>query len=97
MAQPPPSSSSPPPTPRHPYTVFVSHAHADNTLCDSYVGALRARGLDVWYDRTNMQDGHMLSAEIEAELRARTAFVVLVTPASLASYWVRLEIGAFYC
>src|SRR5215469_14396366 len=75
--------------------VFVSHAHADNVLCDRYVAALRARGLDVWYDRTSMQDGHMLSVEIERELERRLAFVVLLTPASIASYWVNLEVSAF--
>jgi tetratricopeptide (TPR) repeat protein len=75
--------------------VFVGHAHADNELCDRYVAALRARGLDVWYDRTNMQVGHSLSTDIEAELRQRTAFVVIATPASLASQWVRSEIAAF--
>lgn len=78
-----------------PHTVFVSHAHADNAVCDRYVEALRARGLDVWYDRTNMQDGHMLNAEIEAQLEIRTAFVVLLTPASVASYWVNLEVAAY--
>lgn len=77
------------------HTVFVSHAHADNALCDRYVAALRARGLDVWYDRTNMQDGHFLSTDIERELEQRTAFVVLLTPASVASYWVNLEVSAF--
>src|SRR5579872_1620502 len=75
--------------------VFVSHAHADNELCDRYVTALRDRGLDVWYDRTSMQDGRMLSAEIERELERRRAFVVLLTPVSVASYWVSLEISAF--
>jgi tetratricopeptide (TPR) repeat protein len=78
-----------------PHTVFVSHAHADNELCDRYVAALRERGLDVWYDRTNLQVGHSLSTDIEAELRRRTAFVVIATPASLASQWVRSEIAAF--
>jgi tetratricopeptide (TPR) repeat protein len=77
------------------HTVFVSHAHADNELCDRYVAALRARALNVWYDRTNMQVGHSLSSDIEAELRRRTAFVVVATPASLASQWVRSEIAAF--
>jgi tetratricopeptide (TPR) repeat protein len=76
-------------------TVFVSHAHADNPLCDRYVTAMRARGLDVWYDRTNMQDGHFLSTDIERELERRTGFVVLLTPASVASYWVNLEVSAF--
>jgi tetratricopeptide (TPR) repeat protein len=77
------------------HTVFVSHAHADNELCDRYVAALRERGLDVWYDRTNMQDGHFLSEQIAMELERRNAFVVLLTPASVASFWVRLEIQAY--
>jgi hypothetical protein len=75
--------------------LFVCHAHADNELCDRYVADLRACGLDVWYDRTNMQVGHSLSTDSEAELRGRTAFVVIATPASLASQWVRSEIVAF--
>jgi TIR domain len=75
--------------------VFVSHAHADNVLCDRYVEALNKRGLDVWYDRTNMQDGHFLDEQISRELQQRSAFVLMVTPASLASYWVKLEVGAF--
>ena len=80
---------------QQPHKVFVSHAHADNDLCDRYVAALRARSLDVWYDRTNLQGGQSLSSEIERELEQRTAFVVMLTPASLASYWVRLETDAF--
>src|SRR5690348_11978949 len=77
------------------HTVFVSHAHADNALCDRYVATLRERGLDVWYDRTNLQVGQRLSKEIERELKRRTALVVLLTPASTDSYWVDLEVAAF--
>lgn len=75
--------------------VFISHAHADSALCDQFVAALRAHGLDVWYDRTNLQSGAALSSEIERELQARKAFVVLLSPAAVASYWVRLEIDAY--
>ncbi|MGH2515618.1 MAG: toll/interleukin-1 receptor domain-containing protein, partial [Ktedonobacterales bacterium] len=78
-----------------PHTVFVSHAHADNELCDRYVAALRARGLDVWYDRINMRDGHFLSDQISEELERRTAFVVLYTPASVDSFWVKPETRAY--
>jgi hypothetical protein len=77
------------------HTIFLSHAHADNALCDRYVEALRARGLDVWYDRHNMQAGVSLSDDIERELHTRSAFVVMLTPASVGSYWVKLEIAAF--
>jgi ABC-type transport system substrate-binding protein len=75
--------------------VFVSHAHADNERCDAFVEALRARGVDVWYDRSNLQAGHSLSGDIQQELESRLVFVLLATPASLESYWVQAELDAF--
>src|SRR5215469_4217059 len=77
------------------YTVFISHAHADNALCDRFVAALQASGLDVWYDRANMEGGRSLSVEIQKQLAERTAFVVLLSPASANSYWVQLETDAY--
>ncbi len=74
---------------------FVSHAHADNDLCDRYVAALRARGVDVWYDRTNAQAGHFLGTEIQRELTQRSAFVLLLTQHALDSFWVQLELQAY--
>ncbi|WIG58200.1 MAG: hypothetical protein OJF49_000945 [Ktedonobacterales bacterium] len=73
-------------------SVFVSHSHADNDLCDRYVAALRARGLDVWYDRNNAQNGHLLGEEIQREIQQRPAFVLLMTRHALESFWVKLEI-----
>jgi ABC-type transport system substrate-binding protein len=77
------------------HTVFVSHAHADNELVDPFVSALRARGVDVWYDRSNLEAGHFLSEEIQQELQNRTALVLMLTPASIESYWVQTELNAF--
>ena len=70
---------------------FLSHAHADNALCDRYAAALTARGIDAWYDRTNAQVGHLLGNEIQAELQRRSAFVLLLTQHALDSFWVDLE------
>ncbi len=42
-------------------TTFMSHAHADNEECTDYAMRLRARGIDVWIDLSNLQTGHMLS------------------------------------
>lgn len=74
---------------------FVSHAHADNDLCDRYVDALRARGVDIWYDRNNAQAGHFLDREIEQQLEQRSAFVLLMTQQALDSFWVQQELGAY--
>lgn len=79
----------------HQRTVFLSHAHADNPLADRYAVALRERGLDVWYDRTSLRNGTGLSEVIEQELVRRGAFVLLVTPESNKSHWVRLELDTY--
>jgi Mrp family chromosome partitioning ATPase len=78
----------------HP-ALFISHAHADNEVCDRYAAALRARGVDVRYDRDDLQRGQMLSAEIERELARRPVLVVLLSAAALGSYWVDIEVQAF--
>jgi outer membrane protein assembly factor BamB len=75
--------------------VFISHAHADNDVCDRYVDALRTRGFDVWYDRSDMQSGRQLSDEIQREMSARSVFIVMLTPASVDSFWVALETSAY--
>ena len=77
------------------HPTFVSHAHADNDLCDRYVAALRARGIDVWYDRNNAPAGHFLDREIEQQLEQRAAFVLLMTQQALDSFWVQQELGAY--
>jgi ABC-type transport system substrate-binding protein len=77
------------------HRVFVSHSHQDNDLCDAFVEALRARGVDVWYDRSDLQVGHLLSTAIQQELQVRTVFILLATPASITSYWVETELAAF--
>lgn len=70
--------------------IFVSHSHKDDAYCHAFVAALRAAGLDVWYDEHNATAGH-LRALIERELRLRPIFVVVLTPAALASEWVTDE------
>ena len=74
---------------------FVSHAHVDNDACDRYVAALRARGIDTWYDRNNAQAGHFLGTDIQHELERRSVFVLLMTQAALDSFWVQVELQAY--
>src|SRR5579884_2000142 len=78
-----------------PRTVFISHAHADNVLCEQIALALRQQGIDAWIDLKNLQDGHSLSGDITYELVRRQAFVLLLTGASNASHWVGQELDTF--
>ena len=75
---------------------FVSHAHADNDMCDPYVAAWQQRGVSLYYDRANPQVGHDLGEALERELKRAGALIVMVTPAALASFWVREEIAMFF-
>lgn len=78
-----------------PHAVFVCAAPTDTTEGERYATALQASGLDVWYDRTGLQVGTLITDTIEQHLRQRTALVVLLTPASVRSHWVKMQVGAF--
>jgi formylglycine-generating enzyme required for sulfatase activity len=75
---------------------FVSHAHANNAQCEPFVAAFQRRGVSLYYDRANPQVGHDLGEALERELQRATALIVMVTPAALASFWVREEISIFF-
>lgn len=73
--------------------VFVSHHHGDVAFCRPFVEGLRAHGLDVWYDETNLLAG-ALRERIEAVLQTCEHFVVVLSPGAVASKWVNAEIDA---
>ncbi len=75
---------------------FISHAHGDNPLCDPYSAALTRLGVPHYYDRTNPQVGHDIGEALERELQRAQALIVLASPKSLASVWVREEINIFF-
>src|SRR5574340_1296500 len=70
--------------------IFVSHSHQDDEYCHTFVTMLRAAGLDVWYDEHNATAGHLVDL-IEREIRQRPVFILILTPAALASTWVKDE------
>src|SRR5262245_49927808 len=70
--------------------IFVSHSHKDDAACCALVDAFRDAGADVWYDEHNMGSGKLMEV-VERELRARPVCVVILSPAALASEWVRDE------
>lgn len=76
-----------------PIHIFVSHSHEDDAWCREFVRALRAAGADVWYDEHNLGYG-TLGDVIEAELRKRPVFIVILSRPAVASRWVQREVDA---
>jgi hypothetical protein len=72
--------------------IFVSHSHADNAWCAQLVDALTHAGLDVWFDKQGLYVGDQWVSKLEMELEGRDVFLIVLTPASWSSEWVRREL-----
>jgi adenylate cyclase len=70
--------------------VFVSYARADKARVAPVVAAIEAKGWSVWWDPA-IVPGREFDDEIEAEINAAKAVLVVWTPTSVASRWVRGE------
>jgi adenylate cyclase len=70
--------------------IFVSYARSDRALVTPIVRALEAKGWSVWWDHAIVA-GQEFDDRIEAELNAARAVLVVWTPASTGSRWVRGE------
>ena len=70
--------------------VFVSYARADKARVAPLVAVIEARGWSVWWD-PEISPGQEFDDEIEAEIEAAKAVLVVWTPTSVVSRWVRGE------
>lgn len=72
--------------------VFVSYKKEDRKLAERVVEALEREGFSVWWD-DDITPRESWDAMIQREAEASKAMVVLWTPRSIASDWVRAEAG----
>ena len=70
--------------------VFVSYARSDKARVAPLVAAIEAQGWSVWWD-PEIEAGQQFDDQIEEELSAAKAVLVIWTPTSVASRWVRGE------
>ena len=70
--------------------VFVSYARTDKARVAPLVAALEAKGWSVWWD-PEINPGQEFDDQIDAEINAAKAVLVVWTPTSVVSRWVRGE------
>jgi adenylate cyclase len=70
--------------------VFVSYSRIDKARVAPLVAAIEAKGWSVWWDPA-IDAGQQFDDRIDAELQAASAVLVVWTPTSVASRWVRGE------
>ncbi|MBS1240083.1 MAG: hypothetical protein H6R45_789 [Proteobacteria bacterium] len=70
--------------------VFISYAREDEGMARRFADAFGQEGFTVWWDAA-LHSGETFDEVIEQELRASKSVVVLWSPHSVASRWVRAE------
>jgi TolB-like protein/Tfp pilus assembly protein PilF len=70
--------------------VFLSYNREDAAVAKLYADAFAREGLAVWWDQT-LRSGETYDEVTEAALRGAKAVVVLWSPRSVSSHWVRAE------
>ena len=76
----------------NPVRVFLSYTQADQAFAKALSQELTRRGLDVWSDEQKILPGDNWGASIAEALRRSKAMVVLISPDSMRSKFVRSEI-----
>jgi TolB-like protein len=70
--------------------IFLSYNREDQAVAKLYADAFDREGFDVWWDQT-LRSGEAYDEVTEAALRGAKAVVVLWSPRSVGSRWVRAE------
>jgi len=70
--------------------IFLSYNREDQAVARRFAEALQAEGFDVWWD-VGLKSGDAYDVVTEKALRDSKAVVVLWSPRSVASHWVRSE------
>jgi hypothetical protein len=74
--------------------LFVSHATADRKFVESeLLGLLRALGFDPWFAESDIQTSEQWERMILGALRSSKWFVLVMSPKSAVSEWVKDELA----
>jgi hypothetical protein len=74
------------------WTIFLSHAKQDQPFVDWLYHKLLSADLTVWYDQNEILVGDSIPGKIAEGLEGSELLIVVLSPASLASRWVREEL-----
>jgi hypothetical protein len=76
-----------------PHEVFLSHSSLDRQFATNLAGVMRRHGIPVWYSQTNILGAQQWQDEIGAALQRCDWFVLVLSPNSAESMWVKRELS----
>lgn len=71
--------------------IFISYSHKDTEYAYKLADALQAKGFDVWID-ARLDYGSQWPLEIQKQLDACGAFILVMSPRAFSSEWVQSEL-----
>ena len=75
-----------------PTEVFVSHSHADQPFAERLVDVLRHHQIPFWYSDAHIRGAQEWHDEIGNALQRCDWFILVLSPDSVASRWVKREL-----
>jgi TIR domain len=76
-----------------PKEVFLSHSVKNKAVASALADTLRRHGVPVWYSSTNIRSAQDWIEEIGKGLSRCDWFLLLLSKASVASKWVKMELN----
>ena len=71
--------------------IFISYSRKDMDFVRKLAGDLETAGYDVWWDITDLEGGDDWVSTIPSAIASSQYFIVVLTPNSIESEWVRKE------
>jgi hypothetical protein len=75
------------------YSCFISYSTKDQEFADRLYADLQNRGVRCWFAPEDIQGGKFLEDQIDAAIRMHEKVLLILSPASIHSDWVQLEVG----
>lgn len=76
--------------------MFLSHASEDKNLVRRLAEALRAGGIDTFFDEWDIRIGDSIRRRIDEGLKNSTHFLIVLSPRSVGKPWVDEELDAAF-
>lgn len=73
------------------HKIFISYSRKDTDFVRKLAGDLETAGYDVWWDITDLRGGDEWVTRIAAAIEASNFVIVVLSPNSIQSEWVRKE------
>ena len=75
------------------YSCFISYSTKDQEFADRLYADLQNKGVRCWFAPHDMQGGKKIHEQIDEAIRVYQRLLLILSPASIESEWVKTEIA----